>query len=119
MARQKEDFYDKLKRYAEKTENLMDGQVEKLKKSLVIDDIDGYINKAGDFEEDKIDKFKKSDVPDKVDDFVEKTEKKAGEVIKNSQETVYKISEKVDGSMDDILKRSSKKSEKPSDCKTD
>lgn len=32
MAKQKEDFYDKLKRFAEKTENLIDGQVEKLKK---------------------------------------------------------------------------------------
>jgi ElaB/YqjD/DUF883 family membrane-anchored ribosome-binding protein len=109
MAKQKGDFYDWLKSFAEKTENLIDKQVEKLEKKGVLDRIEKQIDKAGDFVGDKITQFKNSDVPDKVDNIVDKTDKKAREVIEKSQETGDKISEKVEGVIDDIKRRTSQK----------
>ena len=95
MTEKKEDLYEKLKRFAEKTENLIDDQFEKLKKSGVIDDIEKAIDKTGDFIENKIEEFKKSDIPDKVEEFVEKAEVKAGEVIKKAGDFGDKVSEKI------------------------
>lgn len=114
MAEKKDDFYEKTKKLAEKAENLIEKQVEKLKKSGVIDDVEGYINKTGDFVEGKIDQFKKSDIPDKVDNFVEKTGKNAEKVIKKAQIIGDKISGKVEDMVDNIKFRSKQEENQPS-----
>ncbi len=53
MAKENEDFYDIFKRFAKKTETLIDTQVDKLKGNGTIDQIEGYINKTGDYVEKK------------------------------------------------------------------
>ena len=118
MENKKDDFYDKLKRFAEKTEDIIDEQVEKLKKSGVIDDIEKNIDKAGDYIEKKIEEFKKNDVTDKVDDFVEKTEKKAEEVIKKAGVIGDKVSEEIEGVADEIKERFKQKPGKTNENKT-
>ena len=118
MEKGKEDFYEKIQRLAEKTEKLIDKQVEKLKESGVVDKISDYADKTEDFVENKIEQFKKSNIPNKVDDFIEKTEKKAGEVIKKVQVVGDKISEKVEDFVDDIKNRSDQKGNKDSDNET-
>ena len=119
MENKNEDFYDKMKRLAKKTEELMDRQVEKLKKSGTLDKVNDYADKTEDYIEEKVEQFKQSDIPDKVDDFVEKTEKKAGEVIKKAQVAGDKFSEKVEDFFDDIKNRTSKKSEKETKDESD
>lgn len=119
MENKKEDFYDKLKRFAEKTENLIDDQFEKLKKSGIIDDIEKAIDKTGDFIENKIEEFRKSDITDKVDDFVEKAEIKAGEVIKKAGDVGDKVSGKIEEVADDIKNRFKQKPGKTPENKTD
>jgi hypothetical protein len=109
MAKEKTDFYDMFKRFAEKTENMIDKQVDKLNKSGVLDQIEGYINKSGDYVGKQIEKFKESDVPNKVDNVVDKTDKKARKVIEKTQETGDKISEKVEGIIEDIKARTNQK----------
>ena len=113
MENKKEDFYDKMKRFAEKTEDFIDDQVEKLRKSGTLDKISEYAEKTEDYIEKKVEEFKKSDIPDKVDDFVEKTEKKASRVIKKAGEIGDKISEKIEAAADDIKNRVKSKSKNP------
>ena len=93
---QKEDFYDKMKRVAEKTEAFIENQVDKLKKSGAIDKANEYADKTSEYIEKKAKQSKESDIPDKVDAWVEKTEEKAREVIK-----------KVDDFMGDLQKKKS------------
>ncbi len=112
MAKENEDFYDIFKRFAKKTETLIDAQVDKLKGNGTIDQIEGYINKTGDYVEKKIVQFNKSDIPEKADYFVEKTEEKGKGVIQKVQETGDKISEKAEDLIDDIKNRTRQKSEK-------
>lgn len=109
MEKQKEDFYDKVKRFAEKTEDFIDDQVEKLKKNGTLDKINEYADKTEDYIERKVNEFKKSDIPDKVDAWVEKTEEKAAEVIKKAGDVGDKVSEKIEEVADDIKARFKKK----------
>lgn len=113
MAEKKEDWYDKMKRLAQKAENLIDKQVDKLEKSGVLDKIEEKIDQSGEYVGKKIEQFKQSDIPDKIDDFVERTDKSARETIKKSQETGDKISKKVEDIIDDLKTRTRKKSSKP------
>ncbi len=109
MAKEKEDFYDIFKRFAKKTETLIDKQVDKLKENGTIDQIEGYINKTGDYVGKKIEQFKNSDIPDKVDDFVEKTEANAEVAIKKAGDVGDKISEKIEDAFDNLKKRTNQK----------
>ena len=115
MTEKKEDFFDKFKKFAEKAENMIDEQVDKLQKSGVIDKISDYVDKAGDFAEEKIDQFKKSEYPGKIDNVVKKTEQKAQEVIKKAEDIGEKISDKVEDFIDDINARTNQKSNKNND----
>lgn len=87
MAEKKGDWFDKLKRLAEKTEDLIDRGVDKLNEKGVPDKIERYINKAEDYVGKKVDQFKQSEIPDKVDEVVEKTDKKIREVIRKTEQT--------------------------------
>lgn len=82
MTEKKEDLYDKMKRFAEKTENFIEGQVDKLRKNGTLDKATEYADKTTDYIEKKAKQFQESDIPDKVDAWVDKTEVKAREVIK-------------------------------------
>jgi hypothetical protein len=117
MENKKEDFYDKVKRFAEKTEDFIDEQVEKLKKNGTLDKITEYADKTEDFIEKKVEQFKNSDIPDKVDEFVEKTEKKASEVIKKAGEVGDKVSEKIEDFVDGIQHRAKKNKSNPKESK--
>jgi len=113
MEKKKEDFYDKMKRFAEKTEDFIDEKVEKLKNSGTLDKINEYADKTEDYIEKKVDEFKKSDIPDKVDTWVKKTEEKAADVIKKAGEVGEKVSEKIEDVADDLKARFKKKENKP------
>ncbi len=102
MEQKKEDFYGKMKRFAEKTEDFIEGQVDKLRKNGTLDKATEYADKTTDYIEKKAKQFQESDIPDKVEDWVDKTEEKAREVIK-----------KVDDFMGDLHKKSKQKKNKP------
>jgi len=112
MAAKNEDFWDKIKRLAEKTENIIEDQVEKLKKSGALDKIDHYAEKTGDYIGEKIDQFNQSDIPDKIDDFAEKTAKK-------TREAGDKISEKVENWVDSLKTGKNQKEGNPPAAETD
>ena len=65
MTEKNEDFFDKFKKLAEKAENVIDEQVDKLQKSGMVDKISDNIDKTGDYAGEKIEQFKKSEYPDK------------------------------------------------------
>lgn len=102
MTQKKEDFYDKMKRFAEKTEDFIEDQVDKLKKSGTLDKAAEYADKTTDYIEKKAKEFQKSETYDKVDEWVDKTDKKAREVIK-----------KVDDFMGDLHNKSKQNKNKP------
>ncbi len=113
MTRKKEDFYDKIKRLANKAEDLIDKQVDKLEKSGVLDKIEEKIDQSGVYMGKKIEQFKKSNIPDKIDDFVDQTEKSARETIKKSQDVGDKISTKIEDIIDDLKTRTRHKPNNP------
>ncbi len=113
MTKKKEDFYDKMKRLANKAENLIDKQVDKLEKSGVLHKIEGKIDQSGAYIGKKIEQFKQSDIPNKIDDFVDHTEKSTRETIEKSKDVGDKISKKVEDIIDDLKTRTSHKPGKP------
>ena len=106
MAEKKEDFYDIFKKIVRKTEDVIDGQIDKLNKSGVIDKIDNYITHTGDYVGKKIGQFQKSDIPGKVDDFMDKTEQKTREVSD-------KMAEKAEDIIDGFKARTGAKEDQP------
>ena len=49
MTEKKEDLYDKMKRFAEKTENFIEGQVDKLRKNGTLDKASEYADRTSNY----------------------------------------------------------------------
>lgn len=108
MENKNDDFLSKVSRLAEKAEDYIETEVEKIRESKALEKIESYIDKTGDYVEEKIEDFKNSDIPDKVDDFIEKTEKKTGEAFKKAQVVSDKVSDKIEEVFEKIKDRTSK-----------
>lgn len=102
MEQKKDDLFEKMKRFAEKTEDFIEDQVDKLKRNGTLDKATEYADKTTDYIEKKAKQFQESETYEKIDEWVDKTDKKAREVIK-----------KVDDFMGDLHNKPKQNKNKP------
>ena len=96
MKQEKEDIFDKLKRFADKTEDFIEEQVDKLKESGALNKATDYADKTSGLIEKKAKQFKESDISNKINNWVDKTEVKAKEVIKKVDDFMGELHKKPD-----------------------
>lgn len=97
-----ESLLDKAKRLAEKADDFIDENVEKLKKTKAFESVSGAVDKAGDYVEEKVAEVKQGKMKDKLHAFADKAEAKAEEELAKAKEAGKKLADKTAKKLEDL-----------------
>ena len=97
-----EGFLDKAKKIAEKADDFIDENVEKLKKTKAFESVTGAMDKAGDYVEEKVEEIKQGKMKEKLEAFADKAEVKAEEKLSKAKEAGKKFAGKAADKLEDI-----------------
>ena len=97
-----EGLLDKAKKIAEKADDFIDENVEKLKKSKAFESVTGAMDKAGDYVENKVEEAKQGKLKEKLQAFADKAEDKAAGELSKAKEAGKKFAGKAANKLEDI-----------------
>lgn len=106
---EEEGFLGKAKKLVDKADDLIDENVEKLKKSKAFESVTGAMDKAGDYIGNKVEEVKQGKIKEKLGAFAGKAEVKAEEEISKAKEAGKKFAGKAADKLEDIADEIRKK----------
>jgi ElaB/YqjD/DUF883 family membrane-anchored ribosome-binding protein len=106
-----DELIDKTKAFADKAEDFLEENVEKVKKSETYGKASEMVDKAGDYVEGKIEEFQKGEMGAKFDAFKEKAEDKAEDLYSKAKSAMNKMADDVEDAIDSVKEKIAKKGE--------
>ena len=106
---EKEGLFDKARKLADKADDFIDENVEKVKKSKAFESVAGAFDKAGDYIEDKVDDIKNTNFKEKLESFSDKAEEEAKEKLARAKEKGKNIAGKAADKLEDLAEGIRKK----------
>ncbi|MGD0340763.1 MAG: hypothetical protein ABSA76_03530 [Bacteroidales bacterium] len=97
-----EGLLDKAKKFAEKADDFIDENVEKLKKSKTFESVTGAMDKAGNYVENKVKEAKDGKIKEKLEALADKAEAKAEEEMSKAKVAGKKLAGKAADKLEDI-----------------
>jgi hypothetical protein len=104
-----DELIDKTKAFADKAEDFLEENVEKVKKSETFGKATEMVDKAGDYVEGKVEEFQKGEMGAKFDAFKEKAEDKAADLFSKAKSTMNKMADDVEDAIDSVKEKIAKK----------
>lgn len=106
---EKDGLLDKAKKFADKADDFIDENVEKVKQSKAFQSVANAMNKAGEYVEDKVEDIKSGKTEEELKAFAGRAEDKAEETISKAKEKGKKLAakaaDKLENLADKIRKR--------------
>lgn len=106
---EKDGLLDKAKKFADKADDFIDENVEKVKQSKAFQSVANAMDKAGEYVEDKVEDIKSGKTEEELKAFAGRAEDKAEETISKAKEKGKKLAakaaDKLENLADKIRKR--------------
>lgn len=104
-----DELIDKTKAFADKAEELVGENVEKIKKSGTFEKAAGLVDKVGDYVEDKVDEFQRGEAGTRFEKFKEKAEDQAEDLYEKGKSVVNLIVDDVEEAIDKLKGKANRK----------
>ncbi len=106
---EKESLLDKARKLADKADDFIDENVEKLKQSEAFKSVTDAMDKAGNFVEDKIEDIKSGKTEEKIKEIKGKAEEEVKETLSKAKQKGKKLASKAADKLEDIAENIRKK----------
>ncbi len=104
-----DELIDKTKEFADKAEDLVGENIEKIKKSGTFEKAAGLVDKVGDYVEGQVDKFQSGEAGAMFETFKEKAEDQAEDLYEKGKSVVNLIVDDVEEAIDKLKGKANRK----------